>query len=223
MAKSKSYMSMYRDRKRLLDGALDERGGQRVPHPMDVSRFDGWTLEQIESRIRNLAHEELFVLDESGAIVSAYRGNRSSVAFYAQEFNVEGATVTHGHPKGMQDFGGTLSFKDVNNMAQSRWAEHRATASGQGEMNYIMRRTASSDASGLRAQIASDKPAIRANMKTTYDKAYNEARASGGSIGHATHVARQASVGVLNRYWKDTLPQFGYQYVTRKDPYHYGR
>lgn len=60
-------------------------------------------------------------------------------------------------------------------------------------------------------------------MKTTYDRAYNEARASGGSIGHATHVARQASVGVLNRYWKDTLPQFGYQYVTRKDPYHYGR
>lgn len=223
MAKSKSYMDMYRDRQRLIQGARGLQNRQRIPRPMDVSQFDGWTLQQIEERIRTLAHEELFVLDADDNVVAAYRGNSTSVAFPAAELRRQDATVTHGHPKGSAEFGGTFSFADVENMTNSSWSEHRATASGQGEMNYIMRRTARSNPTALRNRVARDQARLEGEMKTTYTDAYNRAISSGKTPSAARHEARQQAVGRLNRYWKDTMPQYGYEYVTRKEPYRYGR
>ena len=192
------------------------RRGQRVPRPMDISQFQGWTLQQVEDRIRNLDHEELFVFDRDGNIVAAYRGNANSVAFYHDELMRDGATVTHGHPKGSEGYGGTFSPQDVLNMAASDWAEHRATASGQGEMNYIMRRTSSTtsgNSSDLYARVSRDAPNLEAQM-----------RAAANAAGATTAPARrQIYVGVLDRYWRSVLPQYNFEYVKRKTAYNYGR
>lgn len=192
-------------------------------HPIDASKFQDWSLEQVEDRIRNLAHEELFAFDENDQVIVAYKGGRKSVGFPSDLLNMEGATVTHGHPKGTEEFGGTFSWADINNMLNSKWAEHRATASGQGEMNYIMRRTANADAQGLRNQINRDFPRIDKKWQETYRKTYDSEIKKGTSRNQALHIARQKGVGVLNAYYKRTFPKYGFEYITRKTEYRYGR
>lgn len=198
-------------------------GSGKPPQPIDISKFQGQSLEQVEARLRVLKHEELFVFDEKGTLVEAYKGGADSVAFPTDLLQRPGVTVTHGHPKGAQDFGGTFSFADMKNMLTSQWAEHRATASGRGEMNYILRRTAKADSKGFYNRINRDYKRLEAKIDAAWDKGYNEAKAKGVPAHLAIRAARQRSVGVLNRYYKTTAAQYGYEYVTRKDPYHYGR
>lgn len=200
-----------------------EGGGQKKPRPMGTEKFQGMSLQQIEERIRNLSHEELFAIDSDGNVIAAYRGNRNSVAFPSSLAKVEGATVTHGHPKGLANFGGTFSFADVYNMAESKWAEHRATASGQGEMNYIIRRTSKSDGSGLVERVKSDEGSVTQRFSSTYRNVYDSARNRGKSNEAALHEARQKAVGSINAYWKEILPKYGFEYVTRKGGYTYNR
>ena len=206
---------------------LSSGGGNKgKAHPIDIKKYEGQTLEQIESRIRKLNHEELFALDANDKPIAAYKGNKDSVAFPMTLLLEKDATVTHGHPKGAAEFGGTLSFADVRNMAVSLWKEHRATASGQGEMNYILRRNSNSNHNKDKAlynKIRKDEPKVLKRFETTYDKAYKEARKSGKSIKQAIHVARQAGVGEVDRYWMETLPKYGIDYIKRKKDYRYGR
>lgn len=68
------------------------RTGQRTPHPMDVGKFQGMTLQQVEDRIRGLSHEELFVIGKDGKILAAYNGNSDSVAFSMNELLRDGAS-----------------------------------------------------------------------------------------------------------------------------------
>ncbi len=193
------------------------------PKPIDISQMGNMTLQQAEERIRNLGHEEMFIFDESGKVIAGYKGGKASVAFPASELNRQGVTVTHGHPKGAENFGGTLSPKDVGNMLRSNWSEHRASASGQGEMNYIMRRTARADSQGLMNQMLKDANGLESRVNAEYSRARKAARAAGKTPLQAEHEARQRAVGMLNRYYKNTMPKYGFDYVTRKTPYSYQR
>lgn len=191
--------------------------GQRKAQPMDISKFQGMTLQQIEDRIRGLGHEELFVIDKDGTILAAYKGNSNSVAFKHSELFRDGATVTHGHPKGAEGYGATFSPQDVLNMAASNWAEHRAAASGKSELNYIIRRNASNTdkkSAALYSQVRKDMANLNAEM-------VKEARKAGGNLSAASR--RQIYTGVLDRYWSKTLPQYGFDYITRKEGYNYNR
>ncbi|MBQ7516006.1 MAG: hypothetical protein IJS96_06955 [Schwartzia sp.] len=204
--------------------ALQGKGGTPgKAHPIDINKFPGMTIQQAEERARKLGHEELFVFDEKGKLVAGYKGGKDSVAFPTSELSRKGATVTHGHPKGAEDFGGTLSFADVGNMLRSNWSEHRATASGQGEMNYIMRRTNKADSAGLMQRMLKDANGLEAQVKSEARKARKRALSTGKTPQQAEHEARQKGVGVLNRYYKDTMPKYGFEYVTRKNPYPYQR
>lgn len=200
----------------------EAKGREGELQPINLEKYQGQTLEQIEGRIRKLEHEELFVLDVKGAIIAAYKGNESSVAFPAELIHEKNVTVTHGHPKSYAEFGGTFSFADIDNMLKSKWKEHRATASGQGEMNYIMRRTKKSSPKGLRNRINKDYLQLKSDMKEAYEKSYQETIKLHGR-NHAMHVARQKQVGVLNAYYKEVFPQYGYEYITRKKEYKYNR
>ena len=204
---------------------LKGEGGKRKGKvkPIDVDKIKNKSLEAIEGRIRNLKKEELYVYDENDNLIEGYSGNSESVAYPARVLDYEGATVTHGHPKGMEEFGGTFSFADINNMLNSKWKEHRATASGQGEMNYIMRATKKADAKGLRNQINKDFQSLNKNMSDTYANTYEKAIKAGKSRKEASHEARQKAVGTLNSYYKKTFSQFGYEYITRKKNYKYNR
>lgn len=193
------------------------RTGQKVPKPMDVSQFNGWSLQQVEDRIRGLGHEELFVIDRNGAVVAAYKGNSNSVAFKRDELLKEGVTVTHGHPKGGEGYGATFSPQDVLNMAASNWSEHRAAASGKNELNYIIRRNSSNSDAKSRAlykRMTADAPKLQSEMNRL-------ASASGMSLSPVAR--RQIYTGVLDRYYSSTLPQYGFDYIVRKKQYNYGR
>ena len=176
-----------------IDWLSKEGKGGGSPHPLDISKFGNMSLEDAERRIRNLKHEELFVF------------------------------VTHGHPKGAADFGGTFSFADVKNMLESKWAEHRATASGQGEMNYIMRKGQGAKPKAFYNQINRDYKQIERYLSDRYTKAYDDALKDGKSKQSAIHMARQMAVGYLNDYWRRTAPKFGYEFITRKKDYTYNR
>lgn len=184
---------------------------------MDVSQFQGMTLQQIEDRIRGLSHEELFVIGKDGSVLAAYRGNANSVAMPRSELLRDGVTVTHGHPKGAEGYGATFSPADVLNMASSNWAEHRAAASGRNELNYIIRRNQKNTDASSRAlynKVRNDAPRLEAEMRS---------RANAAGRGLSAAARRQIYTGVLDRYWKETLPQYGFDYITRNKRYNYNR
>lgn len=176
-----------------------------------------------EARIRNLKHEEMFVFDKDDKLIAAYKGGPTSVSFPSTLLQQEGITVTHGHPKSMANFGGTFSFADMKNMLNSKWAEHRATASGQGEMNYILRKTSSSNAKGFYNQINRDYQRLVKEYTAKYISVRKTALANGATKAAAEHRARQEAVGTLNAYYKQTASKYGYSYVTRKTEYQYNR
>lgn len=213
-----------RDIKKIVDW-LDEESKSNTKskvNPINIEQYKGQSLEHIERRIRTLEHEELFAFDGKGELIAAFKGSKDRVGFPADLLNVPDATVTHGHPKGLAEFGGTFSFADINNMLKSNWKEHRATASGHGEMNYIMRRTEKADAQGLRDRINKDYKQLKKSFLDTYKTEYEKALES-GTRKHAKHVARQMAVGILNAYYKNTFEQYGYEYITRKKDYKYNR
>lgn len=191
--------------------------GQRKAHPMDVSRFQGMSLQQIEDRIRTLSHEEMFVVAADGTVLSAFRGNGNSVAFPRSELMRQGATVTHGHPSSGEGYGGTFSTQDVLNMAASNWAEHRAVASGSGEHNYIIRRTSKTTAKNSRDlynRIRKDQSSLERQMRSA---------ASSAGKGLSSTSRRQIYTGVLDRYYSQVLPQYNFEYISRNRGYDYGR
>lgn len=202
-------------------GHLKSKGGRL--QPIDITPYREQSLEQVEGRLRSLPYEEAFVFDKNGRVIAAYRGDAGSVALPAELLHEKDITVTHGHPKGEAEFGGTFSFADMGNMLKSNWAEHRATASGQGEMNYIIRKTPAADAKGFYNQINRDYVDLCSRMDHTYKSVYHEECRDGAKKAQALHKARQESVGILNAYYKEKAAQFGYEYIARKKDYKYGR
>ena len=59
--------------------------------------------------------------------------------------------------------------------------------------------------------------------QSTYKSGYNEAKKRGLSTKAQHHYARQKAVGVLNKFYKDVMPRYGFEYVTRKESYEYNR
>lgn len=102
-------------------------------------------------------------------------------------------------------------------MAASNWAEHRAAASGKNELNYIIRRNASNTekkSSDLYARVKKDMPSLEAEMRRQAQSASKKLSATG---------RRQIYTGVLDRYYSEVLPEYGFDYITRKKGYNYNR
>lgn len=190
---------------------------------LDLKPFKGWTLEKAENYLRELDHEEMLVFDDKGNVVAGFKGKKDTVSFYSSLFKKKGFTITHGHPKGDEYFGGTFSWDDVENMLKSEWQEYRAVAAGQGEMNYIIRRTSEARPTELLARIGREKPQVEARRSALYASAYQNAIDKGKTQEEALHIARQQSVGALHKYFKRVLKHYGFEYVARKKPYNYGR
>ena len=212
----------YRERKgRRIAAAMRKQTPKGKWKPLDISRSQGWTLSRVETRLRKLKHEELFAFDENGKIVAAYRGGRDSVRFPSSLFKRKGLTVTHGHPAGIDGFGGTLSIRDTKNMLISDWAQHRAVASGQGELNYILRKGRNADPKAFLAKIVSDESKLVSRADRAYMMGLKKALARGKPWRSALHVARQMEVGEISAWYKENAPKYGYEYIVRKEPYEY--
>ena len=203
---------------RTIDDVLgigDKRG---IVKEIPTDKFD--TLEQAENLIRRRAREVLIVFDQNGTAVKAYQGDRTSVAFPAEEAKKwKGYTVTHNHPKGTEGFGGTFSFADMRNATVFEFGSHRAVAAGQGEYNYILRAGPAAKPMELNRRIAADIPTLREKMREVsfeVRKNYQENKEKFNNYGHMLHVARQKSVGLLNSYYREVAEQYGYVYRTQK-------
>ena len=179
-------------------------------------------LEQAEELIRRRKKEVLIVFDNTGQAIKAYQGGRHSVAFPVDEaIKWKGFTVTHNHPGGvhMEGFGGTFSFEDMRNATVYEYGSHRAVAAGQGEKNYILRAGPDARPMELNRRIAADIPALRERMREVaknVEKEYSQKSEKYKNYGHAVHVARQKSVGVLNSYYREVAEQYGYIYRAQK-------
>ena len=191
--------------------------------PIDVSKIKDKSLQGVENRIRKLQHEEAFIFDKDDNLIAGVAGGSTSVGIPSDWDKIDGATVTHGHPTGQYGFGGTLSTADAVYMANTNWSEMRAAAHGKGEYNYIMRRTSKANNQGLRDQIAKDEDTLKKRIGNTYQRAFDAAVKSGKDSKKASREAAQMAAGVMDRYWTKTLPKFGFEYITRKKVYEYGR
>lgn len=209
-----------RDRQKLGGG---NRGRKGKVHPIDIARYQGKSLSEIENDIRVRSRERLFVFDKDGNVIQAYQGTSGSVSFPVSVLDIEGATVTHNHPKGYEDFGGTFSFADVYNTLDSKWSQHRAVASGQGEFNYILRKKKGTkqNAADFKKYASKNEGKILDRFEKRYNQYFDEKIKSGSSVKTAMHYARQKSIGIINRFWQNTAPKYGYEYVKINKKYDY--
>ena len=112
-----------------------------------------------------------------------------------------------------------ISFADMRNATVFEFGSHRACAAGQGEKNYILRTTNKARPMEFNRRIAADIPWLRERMHEevrNVKKAYQDKTGEFKNYAHALHVARQRSVGFLNRYYRQTAEQYGYVYRTQK-------
>ena len=209
----------------LLKGASDYFFGTGASKgsPIVISKINDKSLQGIENRIRKLKHEEAFIFNENDKLVAGVMGDSNSVDFPKEWMDMDGATVTHGHPSNRYGFGGTLSLHDAETMTYTQWGELRASANGRGEYNYIMRRTPNSNNLGLRMQIIKDRASLKERLADELNRAYNDAINSGASVKTANLISAQRGTGIIQAYWREVLPQYGFEYVTPKKEYVYGR
>ena len=205
-----------------LDKTIDDvLGGSSGGGQVDEINPDQFSdLFKTEDMIRSRSKEVLVVFDKSGKAIKAYQGNKTSVAFPCDEAQKwKGCIVTHNHPKGKEGFGGTFSWADMRNATVYQFGSHRAVAAGQGEMNYILKAKRNARPMQLNRRIASDIPDLKEKMHAEtakIKKDYLDNKDKYKNYGHALHVARQKSVGVLNSYYKEIAEQYGYTYRAQK-------
>lgn len=201
---------------RTIDEVLGNPNGKGKCTEIDVEKFK--TLDQTENIIRKRKREVLVVFDTDGKAIKAYQGDSHSVAFPVSEAQKwKGLTVTHNHPKGWEGFGGTFSFADMSNATVFEFGSHRAVGCGQGEKNYILKTGKNARPMDFNRRIAADIPWLRESMKEVVQKVKEEyKKGEYKNYGHAIHVARQKSVGMLNSYYRETAEQYGYIYRAQK-------
>ena len=207
--------------------------GSRGMYESDSSKLKmiepkDWTLAQTEEYLRGLDHEEAYAFDKDGKMIGGVEGGKTSVGIPKEWMQMEGITVTHSHPTGADGFGGTLSINrhkdgsvsgDLPLFAKTKWKEMRATASGQGEMNYIFRQNDNSRTQALVNVMKGRMNTLQKNMRNVHKTIYEQELAKGRSKAAALKAARQRSVGILDRQYKKTASKYGVDYITRKTPH----
>lgn len=201
-----------------IDDVLGIGKGKGKVDEIDPEQFG--SLTDTENAIRSRNREVLVVFDKGGKAIKAYQGDATSVAFPVEEAEKwKGLTVTHNHPKGWQGFGGTFSWADMRNATVFEFGSHRAVGCGQGEKNYILQAGKHAKPMAFNRRIASDISWLEAKMKEevrNVKEQYKSGSKEYKNYGHAIHIARQKSVGVLNSYYRETAEQYGYIYRTQK-------
>lgn len=168
------------------------------------------TLKEAEDTIRRLQREVGLAYDAKGNLIGAYVGGTDSVNI-PQAVRYQADVFTHNHPLGKEGYGATLSRQDVLAMAVSTWSEIRAVAHGKGEYNYIIKAGPKADRKGLYNRIRGDARMLDAKVKQTV----------AATVGRPSQERRQIYTGILERYYRDVLSQYGFTYIKRKAEYDY--
>lgn len=193
-----------------------EEGGVKgkIKDFKDFDKYEGKSLQEVEDMIKDEKIEYLMFVDKDNKVYNGYKGNATMVGFMAKDLNDNGVIATHNHPKtSVGGFGGTLSWQDMKNFLSSKWKEHRAVATGQGEKTYSIKKKTGANGKGLARQMVKDRSKLESQMTKSYTDTFNKFKNQG--IKKATFVARQKSVGIMNRYWKDMSKKYGFTYTAK--------
>ena len=195
-------------------------GGESGSKVRGKSNFSGLSVQMIERLIKGLTHEEIAFLNKKGNLVFTARGKVGEVEFPLPLLN-KVLTMTHNHPLGIGNFGGTFSFTDLLNMASSKWPQMRAMADGQGAGLYVLRKTpgARTRRKAFKEHIKNIKASFKADMERTKAITFLEEVGKGRSIGAARHIAYQKSLGMMHAHLKEVAPKYGFTYIRRKNPH----
>lgn len=172
------------------------------------------TLAHIETAMADLDHEQLFIRDAQGYIVSAVDGGKGSVAYTKKAFEIsKGNVVTHNHPrKGRGESGvdgGTFSVADIQSL-QVGMKELRAVGS---EGTYSMKATGQADPKGLHEALVKDKSIlVRAQQEVAgqVELAYEHGRYQTKHDAKVDSVNRQMQV--IHHWYENHAGKYGYSY-----------
>lgn len=172
------------------------------------------TLAHIETMMDDLDHEQMFIMDDDGYIVSATDGEKGAVAYTLKALQASrGNVVTHNHPrKGRGESGldgGTFSVADINTL-ELGMKELRAVGN---EGTYSMKATRNADPVGLYKALQRDKPTIVRQQKEVagrVEKSYEQGRFKTKHEAKATSFNQQ--LGVVHRWFERNSERYGYHY-----------
>ena len=139
------------------------------------------TLEEQEKKRLDAKVEYGMIVDENGLQRGMEkRGGKNSVKMPYSYFEIENATMTHNHPRGIgeeNNIGGTFSSEDLDSFTKHKIRTMRASAA---EGTYSISKTNKFDANGFDAF----QKKVSSDAFTTYKKAAKEVKNqhSNGSI-----------------------------------------
>lgn len=218
-----------------MGGIVASKDANRLPITQGLREWEARSRREAERGVGQGKVETAAIFDSNGNPVTAYLGDRHSVAFEPRMLNVQGATFTHLHPD--NNFGGTLSLQDLKVFARSQWSELRAS-SKQGQL-YSIKAGNNVNREGLRKWINSNEKLLQKNFSNSYKSALKNATTvlkSGPNKGkvklnqpngtvkyvnpmtkeQVASYARQYSVGLFDRAYRKNLAKFGITYTSTK-------
>ena len=116
-------------------------------------------------------------------------------------------TITHNHPN--SKWGGTFSPADIKSLANNPSVGSVRAVGRKSEGTYVVKATENANYKGLSKRIAKDEPTLRKQLKAKHDSV---------KIIHGTNSkrTRQEAVGVVDKYYKEILPKYGFTYARDK-------
>ena len=181
-------------------------GNKQPPAPAvkPINALPFTSLGVAENIIRDKRIENMIVFENtSQPAISAYSGNAHAVSIPAG--NYSGKTLTHNHPN--RNWGGTLSRQDIRLLSSTNAKSLRAVGR-RGEGGYIITQSRNSNVKGFANRVAKDYNMLESKMI--------QAGNSAAQRGLSSRGIRQATVGVLHSYYKQTASQYGLTYTRNK-------
>lgn len=167
------------------------------------------TLNSAETRIQNLDHEQLVVVDKDGYVVAVVDGGEHSVGITpkAEAAIRAGGIVTHNHPNG-----GTFSGADIASAGNLGATEIRAVSKRYGT-SYSLKAGNKADGKGLARQINKDASSLDKAWDNKILQINKRKYANEANYERAVYNAYNEVMGA----WLNTnAKKYGYTYSSNK-------
>lgn len=195
----------------------------RPAEKISTDEFNGKSEKEIANILRNKEIEEMVLINSNGNVMAAFRGGRTGIDFasspYAEEIRTQyaDAIVIHNHPRGDEDFGGTLTPEDVRLMARGNWAGLSSVSNDPGRGNYTIKKLPGANSKDLTKAMKANRSAIESAFAEAYGIARFKAIQSGKTEAEARRTALKKGTSAYHKWWKTYLKKYGYEYSAWKE------
>lgn len=166
------------------------------------------TVKGIKSKIQDLDHEQMAIVDKYGYVVAAVDGGQSSVGITPNAAKyIKGNDVYHNHPNG-----GALSTEDVITLGQTGSRSITAFSKNQ-KKGYTLTATSKADGTGLSQAMQKAEKGLLAKWQAKAD-----------SMKGKKYTSEASYKKQLNAHWDNILgdwmntnaSKYGYSYSVTK-------